>query len=33
MVYYGLPTVWGPKVEDVIIAAVHELVKAVRSAK
>jgi hypothetical protein len=30
MVYYGLPTVWGPKVEDVIVAAVHEQVKKVR---
>jgi hypothetical protein len=30
MVYYGLPGVWGPKVEDVIVAAVHEQVKKVR---
>jgi neutral ceramidase len=30
MVYYGLPTVWGEKVEDVIVAAVHEQVKKVR---
>jgi hypothetical protein len=30
MVYYGLPTVWGPKVEDVIVTAVHEQVKKVR---
>jgi hypothetical protein len=30
MVYYGLPTVWGPKVEEVIVAAVHEQVKKVR---
>ncbi len=30
MVYYGLPTVWGPKVEDVIVAAVHGQVKKVR---
>jgi neutral ceramidase len=30
MVYYGLPTVWGAKVEDVIVAAVHEQVKKVR---
>jgi hypothetical protein len=30
MVYYGLPTVWGPKVEDVIVNAVHEQVKKVR---
>jgi hypothetical protein len=33
MVYYGLPTVWGPKVEDVIVAAVHEQVKKVRDGK
>jgi hypothetical protein len=31
MVYYGLPTVWSPKVEDVIVAAVHEQVKKVRA--
>jgi len=30
MVYYGLPTVWGPKVEEVIVGAVHEQVKKVR---
>jgi hypothetical protein len=30
MVYYGLPTVWGPKVEELIVAAVHEQVKKVR---
>jgi hypothetical protein len=30
MVYYGLPTVWGPKVEDVIVAAAHEQVRKVR---
>src|SRR5207245_1453763 len=24
MVYYGLPTVWGPKVDEMIVAAVHE---------
>jgi neutral ceramidase len=30
MVYYGLPTVWGPKVEDIIVAAVREQVKKVR---
>jgi hypothetical protein len=33
MVYYGLPTVWAPKVEEVIVAAVHEQVKKVRDAK
>jgi hypothetical protein len=31
MVYYGLPTVWSPKVEDAIVAAVHEQVKKVRA--
>jgi hypothetical protein len=30
MVYYGLPTMWGAKIEDVIVAAVHEQVKKVR---
>jgi hypothetical protein len=30
MVYYGLPTVWGPKIEDLIVAAVHEQVRKVR---
>jgi len=30
MVYYGLPTVWGPKVEELIVAAVHEQVKKAR---
>ncbi len=30
MVYYGLPAVWGPKVEDLIVAAVHEQVNKVR---
>jgi hypothetical protein len=29
MVYYGLPTVWGPRVEELIVAAVHEQVKKV----
>jgi hypothetical protein len=32
MVYYGLPTVWGPKVEEVIVAAVHEQVGKARAA-
>ena len=27
MIYYGLPTVWGTKIEEVIVAAVHEQVK------
>lgn len=27
MVYYGLPTVWSPKVEELIVAAVHGLVE------
>lgn len=27
MVYYGLPTVWETKIEEVIVAAVHEQVK------
>lgn len=31
MVYYGLPTVWGPQVEELIVAAVHEEVGKVRS--
>jgi hypothetical protein len=30
MVYYGLPTVWGPKVEERIVAAVYEQVKKVK---
>jgi hypothetical protein len=30
MVYYGLPTVWSPKVEEVLVAAVHEQMKKVR---
>lgn len=29
MVYYGLPTVWGPRVEEIIVGAVHkQLMKA-----
>lgn len=31
MVYYGLPTVWGAKVEDVIVEAVQEQVKKIRT--
>jgi hypothetical protein len=30
MVYYGLPAVWSPRVEELIIAAVHEQVRRVR---
>jgi len=30
MIYYGLPTVWGPKVEETIVGAVHEQAKKVR---
>ncbi len=30
MVYYGLPTVWGPRLEEIIVATVHEQVKKVR---
>jgi hypothetical protein len=30
MVYYGLPTAWGPKVEELIVGAVHGQVKRVR---
>ncbi len=29
MLYYGLPTVWSPRVEDMIVAAVHELAQRV----
>ena len=32
MVYYGLPTVWGPKVEEVIVAAVRAQAQKVRAA-
>jgi neutral ceramidase len=27
MVYYGLPTVWGPRVEELIVAGVHGQIK------
>ncbi|HLJ92068.1 MAG TPA: neutral/alkaline non-lysosomal ceramidase N-terminal domain-containing protein [Gemmataceae bacterium] len=30
MVYYGLPAPWGPRIEELIITAVHEQVKKVR---
>jgi hypothetical protein len=33
MVYYGLPAVWSPRVEEAIVAAVHEQVKSVRAAR
>jgi hypothetical protein len=33
MVYYGLPTVWSPRVEELIVAAVIEQVKRVRALK
>jgi hypothetical protein len=31
MVYYGLPAAWGPRVEELIIVAVHEQVHKVRA--
>jgi hypothetical protein len=31
MVYYGLPTVWSPRVEEMIVEAVHRQVNEVRS--
>jgi hypothetical protein len=30
MVYYGLPAVWGPRVEELIVTAVHDQVTAIR---
>jgi hypothetical protein len=30
MVYYGLPTVWGPRIEELIVVAVHQQVKRAR---
>jgi neutral ceramidase len=30
MVYYGLPTVWGPRVEELIVAGVHGQIKKLR---
>jgi neutral ceramidase len=30
MIYYGLPSVWGPRVEEVIVEAVHEQLKKAR---
>jgi neutral ceramidase len=32
MVYYGLPAVWSPRVEELIVAAVHEQARALRAA-
>jgi neutral ceramidase len=32
MVYYGLPTVWAPEVEQVVIGSVHQLVEQLRAA-
>jgi hypothetical protein len=31
MIYYGMPTKWGPAIEEKIVAKVHELVKDVRA--
>jgi hypothetical protein len=31
MVYYGLPTAWGPRVEELIVDEVHAQVKALRN--
>ena len=33
MLYYGLPAVWGPKIEELIVAAVHDQVGKVRGEK
>lgn len=33
MVYYGLPAAWGPRVEELIVAAVHDQVRKVRGTK
>lgn len=30
MIYYGLPTIWGTKIEEVIVAGVHDQVKKVK---
>jgi neutral ceramidase len=30
MIYYGLPAAWGPRVEELIVAAVHEQVRELR---
>ncbi len=31
MIYYGQPTKWAPPVEEIVVAKVHELVKAVQA--
>jgi hypothetical protein len=33
MVYYGLPTVWGPRVEELIVAAAHDQARRARAAE
>jgi hypothetical protein len=33
MLYYGLPTVWGPRVEELIVAAAREQAANCRAAK
>ncbi|MBI1916721.1 MAG: hypothetical protein HYS12_18605 [Planctomycetes bacterium] len=33
MVYYGLPTVWSPRVEERIVKAAHEQAKRARKAR
>ncbi len=33
MAFYGLPAAWGPRVEDLIVAAVHDQVRKVREAE
>jgi hypothetical protein len=30
MIYYGLPSAWGPRIEELIVAAVHDQVAKVR---
>ena len=31
MLYYGLPTVWGPRVEELIVAAAHAQARRARA--
>jgi hypothetical protein len=33
MVYYGLPAIWGPRIEELIVAAVHERIEMVKTSK
>src|SRR5262249_46179595 len=33
MIYYGLPTVWGPQVEERIMTAVHDLARTIQKAE